>query len=500
MSEAAPVLQCHLSYEMANNDVHRFFSMLYSPYMQYYPKRRSQNHRRAKNEYDTNRPWVFIGPADKMKSVATLSTLFAYLDDPDCDTTYFTPASFYQKGRRLEEAARWIHAITLDIDVKGKYSYLSGITLIDVLDRIEAAGLPNPTIVVKTPSGGFQPTWVLSQPIRATEKTRILFKIIHRFMATEIDADLQATGVQNIYRTPTEQALVFFQAENTYLFQQFIDWRDINHPRGDVKTSWRAVGQTNIMDHPAIEKLLTQPAVPTTRDNSCLTLALAMKFSGHSLEQAETMIEDWFGRCVEQGGKTPLTIRKALSIVSRVYASDKFYGPSPTYIKNLTGIAFSYDDVRYLTAAKPREERTRSHLTESKADLLDFLNKQESVTGTLKSIATELNLPESTLKLIIRDCEREGDVTVTTVRGRNGSTTITRIRKPVKPKKKAENKGNVVHIDFKNKQRLPHNPGQLAFDLNTESGALINSYTHNTIDRAGGGAASPGLSDPDPPG
>ena len=499
MSEAAPLLQSHLSYELAKNDVHRFFSMLYSPYMQFYPKRRSQNHSRAKSKFDTNRTWVFIGPADNMKAVATLSTLFAHLDDAASDTTYFTPASFYRKGRRLEEAARWIHAITLDIDVKGKYAHLAGITLLDVLERIGAAGLPKPTAVVETPSGGFQPTWVLEQPIRATEKVRILFKIIQRFMASDIEGDIQATGVQNIYRTPTEQSLVFFEAANTYDFQRFIDWRDINHPRGEVQTSWGAVGQTNIMNHPAIQQLLSQPAVPSTRDNSCLTLALAMKFSGYSHEQTEQMIEDWYDRCVERGGKTPLTIRKALSIVSRVYASGKFHGPSPTYIKDLTGIAFSYEDVRYFSAAKPREERTRSHLAESKADLLDYLDKQGSVSGSIKNIAAQLKMPESTLKLIVCECEKAGEVRVETVRGRNGSTTISRIQKPEKPKKKTERKNNVVHIDFQKKERLSF-PAQLAFRLESESGQNKNSYTHNTIEREGGGSSFRLAADPGPSG
>lgn len=492
MLNAAILLQNHLSYEMAITDVERFFSLLYSPFMNMYPKKRNRVKYLKKVDYDRNRPWVFLGGKNNTEAVATLSTLFAYLNDPKKETTYFTPASFYRKDRRIEEAARWIHAITLDIDVKGKFAHLEGISALDVLSRIEDAGLPKPTAIVQTPSGGFQPTWIFNKPIRATEKARVLFKIIQRNMAADIEADMQATGVQNLYRTPTEETLVYFEPSHTYSFQTFIDWRDINHPRGEVRTFWGSVDQTNIMNHAAIQKLMTQPATPGIRDNSCLTLVLAMKFSGYSEEECEASIHEWFNRCVENGGKTPLTTRKITNTVKRIYGSSKLNAPSPTHIKYLTGISFSYDDVRYFSMAKPRQERTRSHLHESKEDLLTYLDEHKNISGSIKEIAHTLNMPQSTLKHILKDFINEGVVKVETKRGRNGSTTISRNCEPKDPITQEE-QGNVVRVNFQKKTR-EDSFEQLALSIDASyllsEVPLKNSYTRNTIDRRVGGSFS----------
>ncbi|OBZ15832.1 hypothetical protein A8L34_27680 [Bacillus sp. FJAT-27264] len=494
MSEVALHIQSQISYELANNNIQRLFAMMFSPYMNAYPIRRSSRKKAVNSvKYDTVRPWVFIGPVDSMKAVATLSSLFGCLDDPNFESTYFTPVSFYRRNQRIEVAARWIHAITLDIDVKGKYEHLSGITLQDVLDRIQDAGLPIPTFVVQTPSGGFQPSWILSNPVRATEKARTLFKIVQKHMAMDIEADLQATGVANVFRTPTLESLVYFEHTQVYDFQTFIDWREINHPRAAVATSWDAERGSDIMTHPAIRKLLTQPAMAGTRDNTCFTLALAAKFSGYSQELAESALEEWFFTCVERGGKTPLTIRKVCQIVERVYQSEKLRGPSPLYIKMLTDMEFQYDNVRYYTTAKDRSDRARSHLTESKQDLLNHLTEHTSVSGSLKQLSMQLEIPESTLKLVMRQCQDEGTLRIETKRGRNGSTTLTKVDPPQdkEPVKKPE-KDNVISYDFRNKKKMSEwkrqpNSEQASQPCSSSNPSIINSYTSKTIDRGVGG-------------
>jgi hypothetical protein len=489
----AAAKQLHMAMDLAKSKVDQLFCLMFQHHMNVYPSRRISRRRASKTQYDKDRSWVFFGSTAHMKSVATISTMLAYLNTPEQETTYYTPNSFYRNDQRREDTARWIHAFVVDIDVKGRYRHLLGIRPMDVLDRIEAAGLPKPTAIVQTPSGGMQPIWVLSQPIRATEKARSLYKAIQRHMVEELDGDLQAVGVQNIYRTPSEESLHFFERTNTYDFQCFIDWRDINHPLEEVSSYWGAVKSTDIMRYPALRKLFLQTAQIGERDNTCVTLALAMKYSGWEEDRAYAEITNWHDSRVDVGyGKNAFKLNKALDIVRRMYASNRLNAPSPKYIESLTGIPFSFDQVRYYRKAKSRADRQRSHLSESKADLIAYVQKERLLTGSLKSIASLLKMPVSTLKIVVQQAKQEGKIQIKTVRGRNGGTRIEWIEPIDSPDQKTtnhkpeENK-KIIHVDFKEGKRIKKE-NQMEFEFNEiyQSTDKQNSHTGNTIDRVVG--------------
>jgi len=405
--------------------VEAFFRLLYGEHMRDFPRQRVRKAKKTLYNYDKNRPWVYIGQAHEMRSVATLATLFGYLWDESKDTTYYTPNSFYRSDSRREEYARWIHAFALDIDVKNEFAYQAGITLPDVMDRIEAAGLPMPTAVIQTPSGGFQVLWMLSQAVRATPKVRVLFTAIQRHMTSDLQGDPHAIGVERIFRTPTERNLVYLEPSKVYDFQTFIDWRDINHPLVWNRTSLQ-FDHYDIMNHPAITRLYNQDAEIGKREASCLTLILAMKFSGWPMERATTEMEKWWQECCEKGGRKPFTLKDVMYRVKRTYRQTKLYGPGAEIVRELTGMEFSYNVVRFYTAAKSREQRKYSYKYEWKADLLALLQKKNRVlSGPLTAIAEELGCAVSSLKNVLAELQNEGAIVVESKRGRNGSTAIT---------------------------------------------------------------------------
>ncbi|MCM3625257.1 MULTISPECIES: helix-turn-helix domain-containing protein [Brevibacillus] len=410
--------------------VEAFFRLLYGEHMRDYPRQRVRKAKNAPYSYDKNRPWVYVGQADKMRPAATLSTLFGYLWDETKDTTYYTPNSFYRSDSRREEYARWVHAFALDIDVKNEYAYQEGITLPDVFDRIEAAGLPLPTAVIRTPSGGFQPVWMLSAAVRATPKVRVLFTAIQRHMAQDVGADLRAVGVERIFRTPTESNLVYFEQGQVYDFQIFVDWREINHPLVWDNTS-PIFKNYDIMDHPAIVRLYNQDAEIGKREASCLTLILAMKFSGWPMERTMAEMEKWWHECCEKGGSRPFTLKDVVYRVKRTYRQAKLFGPGAEIVRQLTGIDFEYKVIRFYTAAKSREQRKYTHKHEWKADLLALLQKENgALSGSLAAIAERLGCAMSSLKNVLADLQNEGAIVVQSTRGRNGSTSIALAEQP----------------------------------------------------------------------
>jgi len=443
--------------------VESFFRLLYGEHMRDYPLQRVRKAKNTAFVYDKNRPWIYVGQADKMRPAATLATLFGYLRDDTKDTTYYTPNSFYRSDSRREEYARWVHAFVLDIDVKNEYAYQEGIALPDVLERIEGAGLPLPTAVIQTPSSGFQPVWILSAAVRATPKVRMLFKAIQRHMALDIQADLQAVGVERIFRTPTESNLVYFEENQVYDFQTFVDWREINHPLVWGSTC-SAADRNDIMSHPAIVRLYNQDAEIGKREASCLTLILAMKFSGWPMERTMAEMEKWWHECCEKGGSKPFTLKDVIYRVKRTYRQHKLFGPGAKIVSQLTGIEFKYKVVRFFTAAKSREQRKYSHKHEWKADLLELLQKENgALSGSLAAIAERLGCAISSLKNVLADLQNEGVIVVQSTRGRNGSTSIA----------------------------LSEQPHE-AFILEAAAATTTdqkNSQTDNTIDKVVGGAA-----------
>lgn len=390
----------------------QFFAHLYAPYMQMRPRRsRSLFGSKRRNQ---ERQWVFFGSPERMRSVATLSSLFAMLADPQKDTTYFTPNGYYRRDQRLTESLRWLNAFVFDLDHCA--------SLVDVFEAADLAGLPRPTAVVRTPSGGHHVYYFFTRPIRATRKAIGLYSAIMRHMAIDLGADLAAIGANRIFRTPTDHTLVYFEPENRYDFDFFVTWRDINHPFDPMSGVY--VETSNIMQHPALQHLLHAPCPIGKRETTAFNLILAMKASEWPQERALQAMRDWYNTCCEKGGKKPFTERDVVYKVEYVYRKPNLRAPSAEVIRELSGMAFHYRVRRAWQGAKPRSERVRSHLYEWEADLIDLLKREKELAGTQKELAALISCPFSTFRIVLERLKGRGIITLETRRGRGGLTIV----------------------------------------------------------------------------
>lgn len=428
--------------------------------------------------YDENRQWVYVGEKEQMRSVATQSSLFGIINDEDFSTTYYTPNGYYRRDQRLTETLRWLNAFVFDIDSHQD-------SMIDVQDRIQEAGLPSPTAIVQTPSGGYHVTYIFSEPIRATAKSIRLYTAIMSHIANDIGSDPAAVGANRIFRTPNEKSLIYFNPENTYKFDIFKSWRDVNHPYIPTnQEDYRILGG-NLMLTPALQHLLHTSCPEGRREQTCFTLALAMKASNWSLEQALDAVTDWYhtycSKITERAGKRSLTLREVLYKVKYVFSKEKLKGPSAEMIRTLSGMDFRYAAYKAYEGRKPRDQRHRSHYSEWKEDTLALLRREKEISGSQKELANLIECPLSTFKLVVEMLVKDGLIEVSSKRGRGGKTVIRLLDDPEgsnEPKeskklKTEENKdvtqtnSNVIYVDFEKKTKeSPRNK-----DMNTDEGS-----------------------------
>lgn len=478
--------------------IEEYFRLMHGAHMNERPRQRIRKvsgHRVSK--YDKRRPWAFLGTKESMKAAATFSTLFNLIWDPTKETTFYTPNSFYRNDVRRKSTVRWINALSIDIDVK---PYKEPTSVQDVLDLCEELGLPFPTMIVSTPSGGLHVTWVFDQsttPVRATFKTIALFEAIQYHVAANFKADLNAIGVERIFRTPNADNIRFFNPV-AYPFQLFIDWRQENHPYVPGEVLVRPTfKEDTIMDHPAIRKLYNQDALIGKRDSTCFTLVLAMKFSGYSEARALEEMENWYHECCEKGGPEAFLLKDVFQKVRYVYKNNQLRGPGSEAVRELTGLPFTYsiDNFNYFTLAKPREERKRVHFSEWKSDLLALLEKEEgTVTGSMGDLAGRLACPVSTFKHILVQLKNEGVIDVSASRGRGGSTTITMLEQAghTAPGNSVYTVGNKVETfgDVISTQANDAEQREQTFEITDQNANSLNSQSHITQGEEVGGATT----------
>lgn len=398
--------------------------------------------------------WVFVcNDFAQPKAIRTYSSLF----QAQASTTYFTPNTFYRNDQRHAGTLRWLNALVIDIDVKTAEN--AGMIYPDVMEMVTKAGLPTPSLIVQTPSGGFHVYWYLKEPRRAFPKVIEHYKRIQQAIAEELEGDLQAVGAERWFRLPTPQNIVHRSAERVS-FDALCDWYierndELIHQRKAM------VRKQDLMQHPAIRSLL-QGVEQGRRDNTCYTLALAFKATGYSEEDTQIYLYAWNER--NRPSMRQLEVKRK---VKSAFKENAPLGPSAYWIETLSGIEFKY---QLWEGAKPREERTYSHLEEWKEDVLSVLRANGGVLcGAQREIAKMIfssvddskSLSYATFKRVIELLIQERLIEkVVEGKGRSACTTI-----------KIPKKNNVLHI----KAKTVYFNG-------------LNSYT--IIDRVAGGSVA----------
>lgn len=388
--------------------------------------------------YNSHLGWVFVCNKfeEKPKAVRTYHSLFgaskAY--------TYYTPNTFYRNDRRDTGALRWINAMVVDFDVKNGQN--KDMTFPDVMDLITQAGLPEPSLVVSTPSRGFHIYWYLNSPKRAWPKVIEHYKRIQETISEVLKGDPQAVGAERWFRMPTESNTVY-QSNSRVSFDNLCNWLQIHQETCQEERKAVCINGEGLMYHPAIKKLL-EGVCEGQRDNTCYTLALTFKSQGYTEKETEERLYKWNEN--NNPSMRKIDIKRKVKSAFKVGAP---VGPSATWIRRLSGMAFTYVTWE---AAKPREERTYSHLDEWKDDVLNYLKVQGGeVVGSQRKIASAIksssdgakSIPYSTFKKVIehlinigllsKSVEGKGRAAITTIKLVNQSKIV------MFPKKKKNN-------------------------------------------------------------
>lgn len=334
--------------------------------------------------------------------------------------TFYTPNTFYRNDRRAQETLRWLNAVVLDVDTKNGQN--EGLILPDLLDRIGAAGLPQPSLIVRTPSGGFHVHFILDQPRKAYSNAVRRYQLLQRTIAEAIGADLQAIGAERFFRIPTENNIIF-QTDSTVSFDDLNDWYWINRVESRSSHS-RAAGHADlngrgILKHPAFQALL-QGVQVGARDQTAYTLALAFKVEGYSDKEAASELHDWNGRL-----DTPLPCRQIDKKVISAFREGSKKGPKASFVTELSGIPFKYGSI--WEPAKPRAERKNSHFDEWANDVIQSLKALpgNEIIDSQRKLAAHWGMSLSSFQYVIRNLIESGRITVdVTGKGRAAQTII----------------------------------------------------------------------------
>lgn len=367
-----------------------------------------------KRSYIALAPQVQKSASDKRPGMPVYCNSLKGLEKQVHQNVYWTPNSFYRKNR-CKADLRYLNTICIDIDEVG---YI----LDDVLGLINDAGLPVPTLVLKSPSGGWHIFWAI-EPGAATPKAIILYEAVTKAVATVMKSDPLAVGAERYFRLPTRDNIAFFQPFR-YTLNEFREWRDSEftpyYP--EVKKITNNTGKVGFIK----KGILSTPAflyflggVPKgKRDHVAFTLALAFMVEGYTREQTlDYLLNEWNPK-----NEVPLSYNELAPRVKSAY-SGKWRGPRKDYIEDLSGIKFSW---RPITPRVPDEERKYKRNTDIQLKLIDYLTNQGGrVKVSLRSLASSLDVSLTSLKRAIETLIKDLKiVTGVTGIGRKAITTI----------------------------------------------------------------------------
>ncbi|AOZ94940.1 primase C-terminal domain-containing protein [Paenibacillus crassostreae] len=396
------------------HDQVNLFRELYQNELTEKPRRFEKVHTESRDKHDLG--WLFVSNDCRIdKACRTYQTLFTLTEN----YTYYTPNTFYRNDSREESNLRWLNAVVLDVDTKNGQN--NGMCLSDLLEQIREAGLPNPSLTVQTPSGGFHVYFLLDKPRRAYSNAITQYKKIQVAMCDAIGADRQAVGAGRFFRIPTSQNTIY-RTDTRVSFDELNNWYWINHENESNQPRASLQSNQGLLSHSAVQKLLTGAEIGK-RDNTAYTLALVFKAEGYDKEAAEGELQLWNTRL-----ENPLPQKTISQKVQSAFKAGAPVAPTSEWIEYLSGESFSY---RIWEAAKPREERKTSHYYEWANDVIDTLRShpEKEISGSQREMAARWGMSLSTFQYVTKLLLELGKITMEVIgKGRGAKTFIRLVR------------------------------------------------------------------------
>lgn len=369
----------------------------------------------SKKEYDTDLGYVFTasdlgwlfpdrkGPSDH-KSCRTYSTLKNRVSN--LNESYWTPNTFYHHKYRDKDSLRWINAIAIDIDNED-------LSVNDVLAMVERVGLPMPTLINRTPSGGCHIYWKVIRT-RAFHNVLLKYEAIARTICRFLDADPQAITAERYFRIPRN---IMHLSKVTYDFELFSIWLTNQEVEEQEKrSSVTTVLTTGILNHPAIKKLL-RGVSEGIRDMTAFTLGLVYKVSSFTSDQTLDALVEW-----NHKNSPPLPYNVLRAKVKSAYKA-KYRGPKASIITQLSGIPFHYQVIRN-QEQKERKRNDYVRLSTVKNRIMLVIRRAGGQIRLSQSkLAKTIGVPLRSLQKAIYELQNSSKILVMTTG--SGSNTIT---------------------------------------------------------------------------
>ncbi|WP_330937837.1 hypothetical protein VXF94_21150 (plasmid) [Bacillus amyloliquefaciens] len=381
------------------------------------------------NKFSKDYGFAFLVPEGNFSQefgVRTYETLKKHLKKSNI--THITYNTFYRNDRKTRENLRWLNAMCVEIDVKGKENAdNAGLILPDVLDRVSVAGLPYPTTILQSPSGGFHLLWIYKTPFRATRKAVKVYGRIQKCIAEAVGGDLDAIGAEHYFRAPNPENVVY--EGHSVHSSSLTDWYALECERKFAERGEQFKGVINfstyngaLMQSKAFRDV-QNGGFDDMRDRVSFSLACAYKIAGMTQREARVRLLSW-----NENNKKKMSRRELLGKIKSVYRSENRY-VSYSFIRKaaeyLTGEEYPEKIYWNSRVAKPRSERVRSHFSEHEQDIIDYLKENEALIGSQRSIAAALKKPFSTFCKVLKNMILKGLLIVETKKGRGGFTLIT---------------------------------------------------------------------------
>ncbi len=341
----------------------------------------------------------------------------------------------------FEENLQQINTFVIDFDCS-KESVSS--------DDILVAGLELntvPTLILETPNG-YQAYFVLDQPsyiskaneFKSLRTNKAIVRSLKVAFSKEIEGVDFGCNPFGIFRFPREDNIVYYDPTNLFDFKKLMAWsmkisddqkqerqllQKDNFRNADfkqTKTSWfRSL--LNVKTIKGGKGLLGRNSAIFTASLACYSSKMEKEDCIDLMDEFNTFLAN------------PLSDREVKKIVRSAY-SGRYSGASAQYIQVLEeqwGISQNRSESLnkgvWYKFAKPREEREKTHYSEYRLDLIHLIeqktkNQQAFIQMTRKELMKELNIPESSLKDLLRMLKEDHYVIIQTKPGRGGYTRL----------------------------------------------------------------------------
>ena len=359
--------------------------------------------------------------------------------------TYTQTKPRITQGHR-ENNIRQINTFYVDFDIKNqKETFNCNDILVSSLDL----GFM-PTLILKT-DNGYQAYFILKDVayVTATSDFKVVnvAKIISQNIREHFKRDLPLDMTCNhfgIARMPREDNIEYFNKDNSYTFSEWFNWSmqqdDLLYTNKNNRVVLSGIEGKKQIDEPWYHLLKNSSKICGKknlmgRNNVIFTLALANYASG--IFQTECLKElTKFNNELD----TPLNKSELNKTIVSAY-SGKYKAASREFIKILCQTWVDpnlsqkelFISQRWHKFKKSREQRQRSHLSEWKEDVIDYVIKKTTkdnpyIRAPKKVIIEALGIPERSLDYVLKDLQEEGSLIYSFKRGRGGGITLASIR------------------------------------------------------------------------